>query len=169
VLAAWAGRYLPDAPPAAEEADGPRDTVLVTETRAGRFQQRIAIGPHRLVADEPGAVGGMDSGPTPYDLLVAGLGACTTMTVRMYADAKGIPLERVSVALKHAKVHATDCADCETKDGKIDRIERVVTLEGDLDDATRAKLLEISNKCPVHRTLHGETWIPTRLATASEP
>ena len=167
VLAAWASRYLPEAPAAAAEADAPRDTVLVTETRVGKFQQRIAIGPHRLLADEPASVGGADTGPSPYDLLVAGLGACTTMTVRMYADAKGIPLERVSVALRHAKVHATDCADCETKEGKIDRIERVVTLEGDLDDATRAKLLEISSKCPVHRTLHGETWIPTRLAPAA--
>ena len=167
VLAAWASRYLPAAPAATAEDDGPRDTVLVTETRAGKFQQRISIGPHRLLADEPASVGGADTGPSPYDLLVAGLGACTTMTVRMYADAKGIPLERVAVALKHAKVHATDCADCETKEGKIDRIERVVTLEGDLDDATRAKLLEIANKCPVHRTLHGETWIPTRLAPAA--
>lgn len=161
VLAAWASRYLPPVP---EEAPGPRDTVLVTEARVGRFQQRIAIGPHQLIADEPGNVGGMDSGPTPYDLLVAGLGACTTMTVRMYADAKGIPLERVSVALQHAKVHAADCSECETKDGRVDRIERVLTLEGDLDEATRAKLLEIANKCPVHRTLHGEVWVPTRLA-----
>ncbi|MFO1315849.1 MAG: alpha/beta fold hydrolase [Burkholderiales bacterium] len=164
VLAAWAGRYLPAAPAQADDVEGPRDTVLVTETLVGKFQQRIAIGPHRLIADEPPGVGGADSGPSPYDLLVAGLGACTTMTVRMYADAKGIPLERVSVALKHAKVHATDCTDCETKDGKIDRIERVLTLEGNLDDATRAKLLEIANKCPVHRTLHSEMWIPTRLA-----
>lgn len=161
VLAAWAARYLP-----AVEADeaGPRDTVVVTETKRGKFQQRIAIGPHRLIADEPVDAGGMDSGPTPYDLLLAGLGACTAMTVRLYADAKGIPLARVGVDLTHAKVYATDCAECETKDGKIDRIERVVRLEGDLDAATRAKLLEIANKCPVHRTLHSETWVPTRLA-----
>ena len=97
-------------------------------------------------------------------LLVAGLGACTAMTIRLYAQAKGIPLERVAVALMHDKTYATDCAECETKEGKIDRIERVVTLEGDLDDAMRAKLLEIANKCPVHRTLHSEMWIPTRLA-----
>jgi len=84
--------------------------------------------------------------------------------VRLYADAKGIPLERVSVALKHDKIHAADCADCETKDGKVDRVERVITLEGPLDDATKAKLLEIANKCPVHRTLHSEVSIPTRLA-----
>jgi len=86
------------------------------------------------------------------------------MTVRLYADAKQLPLDRVSVDLMHTKTYATDCAECETKDGKIDRIERVVKLEGDLDGATRAKLLEIANKCPVHRTLNSETWIPTRLA-----
>lgn len=164
VLAAWASRYLPVTPMTGDEADGPRDTVLVTETRRGKFQQQIAIGPHRLIADEPVAVGGMDSGPTPYDLVVAGLGACTAMTLRLYAEAKAIPLERVAVALMHDKTYATDCAECETKEGRIDRIERVITLEGNLDDAMRAKLLEIANKCPVHRTLLSELWIPTRLA-----
>jgi putative redox protein len=137
--------------------------VVVTETRAGKFQQRIAIGPHRLIADEPVDAGGMDSGPTPDDLLLSGLGACTAMTVRLYADAKNIPLTRVAVALLHTKAYATDCKDCDTTEGKIDRIERIVTLEGDLDDATKAKLLEIANKCPVHRTLRSEMWIPTRL------
>jgi putative redox protein len=160
VLAAWASRYLPML---ADKPQGPRDTVLVTETRQGKFQQRVAIG-HRLVVDEPVDAGGMDSGPTPYDLVVPGLGACTAMTLRLYADAKGIPLERVSVALMHMKTYASDCAECETREGKIDRIERVVTLDGDLDDAMRAKLLEIANKCPVHRTLQSELWIPTRLA-----
>jgi len=162
VLAAWASRYLPEAPAAAPE--GPRDVVDVRETRVGRFQQAIAIGPHRLVADEPASVGGLDSGPTPYDLLLAGLGACTAMTVRMYADSKKLPLERVSVRLGHTKIHAADCAECETKEGRIDRIERVVTLEGDLDPAARAKLLEIANKCPVHRTLHGVVDVRTSLA-----
>ena len=160
VLAAWASRSLP---PALEKMpDGPREIVSVRETRVGKFQQAIAIGPHRLVADEPVAAGGLDSGPSPYDLLLAGLGACTAMTVRMYADQKQLPLERVGVRLVHDKIHADDCADCETKEGKIDRIERVVTLEGDLDDAARAKLLEIASKCPVHRTLHGEVTVPTR-------
>ena len=147
VLAAWASRYLPAAPATAAEPAGPRDTVFVTETRKGKFQQQIAVGPHRLIVDEPVDVGGMDSGPTPYDLVVAGLGACTAMTIRLYAEAKRIPLERVAVALMHEKTYATDCAECETKEGKIDRIERVVTLEGDLDDAMRTKLLEIENKC----------------------
>jgi putative redox protein len=97
-------------------------------------------------------------------LLLAGLGACTTMTIRMYADLKKLPLERVSVRLKHEKIHATDCAECETKEGKIDRIDRVVTLEGTLDDAQRAKLMEIADKCPVHRTLHNEVKVVTRAA-----
>ena len=163
VLAAWARRYLPES----AEASGPRDTVIVEETKRGKFQQRIAIGPHRLTADEPVDVGGMDSGPTPYDLLLAGLGACTAMTLRLYADAKKLPLDRVRVELMHAKTYAADCAECETKDGKIDRIERVITLEGPLDQAAKEKLLEIADKCPVHRTLHGEMWIPTRLAGPS--
>lgn len=164
VIAAWAQRYLPAATPEAVAADSPRDTVLVGETGQGKFQQQVRIGPHRLLADEPVAVGGMDSGPTPYDLLLAGLGACTAMTLRLYADAKGIPLARVAVALTHAKTYATDCANCATKEGKIDRIERVLTLEGDLDAQTRAKLLAIADKCPVHRTLASETWVETRLA-----
>jgi putative redox protein len=124
----------------------------------------IAIGPHRLLADEPVSSGGEDSGPSPYDLLTAALGACTAMTVRLYADRKEIPLERVSVNLHHEKIHATDCLECETKEGRIDKIERVIELEGPLDEAQRAKLLEIANKCPVHRTLHSEVFVPTRLA-----
>ena len=164
VLAAWASRYLPPAMPATRESGGPRDIVSVRETRVGKFQQAIAMGPHRLIADEPASVGGMDSGPSPYDLLLAGLGACTAMTVRMYADAKQLPLDRVAVALRHEKIHAADCADCETRGGKIDRVERVVTLEGALDATMKQKLLEIADKCPVHRTLHSEVNVPTRLA-----
>ena len=166
VLAAWASRYLPAHAADARSVDGPRDTVLVGETRAGKFQQEIAIGPHRLLADEPTSVGGEDSGPSPYDLLTAALGACTAMTVRLYADQKKLPLERVRVNLRHGKIHASDCSECETREGRIDRIERVIELEGPLDDAMRAKLLEIANKCPVHRTLRGEVSIPTRLADA---
>jgi putative redox protein len=160
VLAAWASRYLEaDAAPA-EAAPG----VRVAEAGDGRFAQLVTMGQHRLRADEPAAVGGDDSVPSPYDLLLAGLGACTSMTVRMYAAQKKWPLERVSVDLKHDKVHATDCAECETREGKIDKIERVLTLEGDLDETQRARLLEIANKCPVHRTLHSEVWVPTTLA-----
>lgn len=159
VLAAWASRYLdaePESPPVAG--------VRVEEEGSGRFAQLVHAGRHRLRADEPAAAGGDDSGPGPYDLLLAGLGACTSMTVRMYAAQKQWPLERVTVELRHDKVHAADCAECETREGRIDRIERVLTLEGNLDEAQRGRLLEIANRCPVHRTLHAEVWIPTRLA-----
>jgi len=162
VLGAWAERYLQTKPrdlPAA-----PPGKVLVRETREGKFTNQVIVGRHVIRADEPVAAGGLDSGPSPYDLLCAALGACTAMTLRSYADLKGIPLERVSVELKHEKIHAVDCAECETREGKIDRIERLITLEGVLDPAQRQKLLEIANKCPVHRTLHSELVIPTRLA-----
>lgn len=159
VLAAWASRYLEPDLDVREAVPG----VRVAEAGEGRFAQLITAGRHRLRADEPASVGGDDSGPGPYDLLLAGLGACTSMTVRMYAEQKKWPLERVTVDLKHDKVHASDCAECETREGKIDKIERVMTLEGNLDEAQRARLLEIANKCPVHRTLHAEVWVPTTL------
>ncbi len=163
VLTAWASRYLQPAASDARVPQGPRDTVLVRETRTGKFQQEITVGPHRLLADEPASAGGDDSGPSPYDLLCAALGACTAMTIRLYADAKNLPLERVGVNLRYEKIHASDCSECETREGRIDRIERVIELEGPLDESARAKLLEIANKCPVHRTLHSEVVIPTRL------
>jgi putative redox protein len=137
--------------------------VTVVETATGKFSQAITVGKHRLSADEPVSAGGSDTGPSPYDLLLAALGACTAMTLRMYADLKQMPLDQVTVRLRHGKVHAQDCAECETKEGKIDRIEREIELAGKLDEAQRAKLLEIANKCPVHRTLHSEVWIPTTL------
>jgi uncharacterized OsmC-like protein/alpha/beta superfamily hydrolase len=164
VLAAWASRYLDASTlqPATAGSEEP-GTVVVTETREGKFTQEIRVGTHHMRADEPAAAGGNDSGPSPYDLLLAGLGACTSMTIRMYAELKQLPLERVSVKLRHDKVHAQDCAECETREGKIDRIEREIELGGSLDEAQRARLLEIANKCPVHRTLHSEVWIATRL------
>jgi len=164
VLAAWAGRFLEEQ--GAATADGPKaeeGEVLVRESGLGRLTQEIAAGPHALLADEPARLGGNNSGPTPYDLLLSGLGACTTMTLRMYADRKGWPLERASVSLRHNKIHAEDCADCETKSGKLDHIDREITLEGPLDEEQRAKLLEIADKCPVHRTLHSEVKIDSRL------
>lgn len=161
VIGAWACRYVSEAPP--EEAPHATE-VVVAEAGEGHFRQHVIAGRHRLLADEPLAVGGDDTGASPYELLLAALGACTAMTVRMYARHKKIPLEHVSVALAHEKIHAAACEECETKDGKIDKIERVVTLEGDLDAETRQRLLEIANKCPVHRTLHSEVWVPTRLA-----
>jgi putative redox protein len=136
-------------------------TVIVRETRRGRFQQEIFAGRHHLTADEPVNVGGLDSGPGPYELLLAALGACTSMTLRLYADRKKLPLTRTEVRLRHSRVYATDCAECETKEGMLDRIECVITLEGDLDAEARKQLLEIADKCPVHRTLVSEIDIRT--------
>ncbi len=164
VLAAWASRYL-DQPQEAEALRAAPGTVVVQETGEGRFTQRISAGKHALRADEPKDFGGDDTGPTPYDLLLAGLGACTSMTLRMYAARKRWPLERVTVTLQHEKIHAEDCADCETRDGRIDRIVRSLALEGPLDQAQHAKLLEIADKCPVHRTLEGEVLVETELAS----
>lgn len=161
VIAAWASRYVgPRAAPAPIAAPG---EVTVTETRDGRFTQDITAGVHHLRADEPAAVGGDDSGFSPYDLLLASLGACTSMTLRMYAEQKKWPLERVTVRLRHDKLHAADCAECETREGKIDRIQREIRLTGNLDDAQRTRLMEIADKCPVHRTLHSEVLVKTRL------
>ena len=111
---------------------------------------------------------GFDSGPGPYDLLLAGLGACTAMTLRMYAERKKLPLENVSVELRHAKIHAADCKTCETKEGKVDRIERAIDLRGALTDAQRARFLEIADKCPVHRTLHSEVTVSSVLRDRTE-
>ena len=162
VLSAWATRFIGEGAPVAGDADSEPGTVVVRETGNGKFQQQIVNGPHRLLADEPPSVGGTDTGPTPYGLLLAGLGACTTMTIRMYADRKKWPLERASCTLSHDKIHAADCEDCETKDGKIDAIDREIELTGALDDEQRARLMEIADKCPVHRTLHSEVKITTR-------
>ncbi len=161
VIAAWAERYLDmaaDAQPSDAAAAG---TVVVRETRRGKFQQEVIVGAHRFLADEPVDVGGMDCGPGPYDLLLAGLGACTSMTLRLYAERKQLPLEQTTVRLRHDRIHATDCVECETKEGMIDRIDRAVTLQGDLDAEQRARLIEIADKCPVHRTLKSEIDIRT--------
>lgn len=140
---------------------GPR-TVIVTGSATG-FAQDVSVGSHHLAADEPAAAGGTDTGPNPYDLLLAALGACTSMTVAMYARRKQWPLAAVTVRLRHSRIHAADCETCETREGLLDRIERDVELAGSLDEAQRARLLEIANKCPVHRTLTSEIDIRTRL------
>ena len=165
VLSAWASRFI-----SAEEAKsvlpfpGPEGQVSVAETRGGKFQAEVVSGAHRLMADEPVSYGGLDTGPSPYDLLSAALGACTSMTLRMYADHKKIDLDRVTVHVRHGKVHAQDCSDCgEGRDGKIDRFERELVLEGDLDEDTRKRLTEIADKCPVHKTLEHETVVVTTL------
>jgi putative redox protein len=145
------------------DAASSEGTVIVTETSAGGYAQQIAAGHHRLVADEPQPIGN-DIGPTPYDLLLGALGACTSMTVRMYADRKRWPLEQVRVTLRHSRIHAKDCADCETGNGWIDHIDRSVELTGDLDDTQRQRLLHIAERCPVHQTLTSEVRIATSLA-----
>jgi uncharacterized OsmC-like protein/alpha-beta hydrolase superfamily lysophospholipase len=160
VIHSWAQRYL-DVPDDAAEMPEEINTVIVRETGGGRFQQEVSVGRHRFLADEPVAVGGLDSGPGPYDLLLAGLGACTAMTLRLYAERKALPLERVMVRLGHSKIHATDCEHCETKEGMIDRIDRAVTLLGNLDADQHGRLMEIADKCPVHRTLTSEIDIRT--------
>ena len=164
VIAAWVERYVePVAAPVAAAPEGPRN-VVVRETRTGKFQQTVTSGPHQMLADEPLAAGGADTGPGPYDLLLSALGACTSMTMRMYADRKSLPLERITVTLKHNKIHAEDCAECETREGLIDQIDRVIAIEGTLDADQRQRLMEIADKCPVHRTLTSEVRILTREA-----
>ena len=164
VIAAWSARYLDMvSEPDMMSIEG----VLVAETGNGKFQQSIIAGPHRYLADEPVSAGGNGSGPGPYEYLLASLGACTSMTIRMYADLKKIPLMRASVHLSHDKIHAKDCEECETREGKIDRIDREVVLEGDLTPEQREKLMEIADKCPVHRTLHSEINIRTRERAAA--
>jgi uncharacterized OsmC-like protein len=135
--------------------------VVVTGSAAG-FAQEISVGSHHLTADEPVSAGGTNTGPGPYEFLLAALGACTSMTVAMYARRKGWPLERVTVSLSHSKIHASDCAECETKAGMLDRIERDIQFIGPVTPEQRARLLEIADKCPVHRTLTSEISIKTK-------
>ncbi|MFO8099556.1 MAG: alpha/beta fold hydrolase [Salinibacter sp.] len=162
VLAAWAQKYVEtDAAPEADEGQ------VRTRTRDA-YRTEITAGQHGLIADEPPSVGGDDAGPTPYDLLLSALGSCTGMTLRMYADRKDWPLEEVAVRLTHKKIHATDCADCESEEGKVDQIEREIEVNGDLNETQRERLLEIANKCPVHRTLHSEVNVQSRLRTDTD-
>jgi len=142
-------------------AAGTTKDVVVHETGRGRFQQEAVFGSHRLIADEPAGVGGLGSGFGPYELLLASLGACTAMTLRLYADQKHWPLQGAQVRLRHSRIHAEDCAECETKAGMLDRIDRVISLEGDLTGEQRSRLMEIADKCPVHRTLKSEIDIRT--------
>lgn len=162
VIAGWASRYVEqDTPQGVEKFEH----VRVTETGEGKFQNTVHAGRHRLFADEPESVGGLDSGPTPYDFLSIALGACTSMTLRMYANFKKVDLGRISVDVSHAKIHSTDCAEC-TEDeraggGKIDRFERVITIDGEVPEAFSGKIEEIANKCPVHKTLEASAKVKT--------
>ncbi len=172
MLAAWASRYLDagvapspqGAPPSAEASES--GLVVVSENGSGPYGQRVTAGRHDFSADEPEPVG-QDTGPSPYDLLLAGLGACTSMTLRMYAARKKWPLEHIRVSLRHSRIHATDCAACETESGQLDRIERVIQLTGSLDAEQRQRLLEIADRCPVHLTLHSEVDVRTTLGVST--
>ena len=161
VIASWASRYIfedgEEQPPQAER--GSR-AVVVEETGRGRYENWVVIGDHHFFVDEPQEVGGGGRGPDPYELLNASLGACTSMTIRMYADRKSIPLDTVSVTVRQSKDYAEDCEHCEEGE-KVDIFERDIRLSGDLDAQQHAKLIEIADKCPVHRTLHGEVVIRT--------
>jgi uncharacterized OsmC-like protein len=143
----------------------PEGVVEVSETRGGRFLQRVRIGRHNLMADEPVAAGGNDAGPSPYDYLLAALGACTSMTMRLYAERKGINADRFSIRLSHRRIHAEDCADCDTKDGNIGEITRDITIGGNVPEAAQARLMEIADRCPVHQTLTHEIKIRSRLVS----
>ncbi|MEQ8397108.1 alpha/beta fold hydrolase [Thalassobaculum sp.] len=161
VLSGWAERFLPTARPASIAVS--EGEVAVIDAAEGVFPQWVAAGSHRLRADEPASVGGGDSGPAPYDFLLAALGACTNMTLKMYAKRKGWRIEQLETRLRHDRVHAEDCADCETKEGMVDRIDRRIIIEGPLDADQRARLAEIADKCPVHRTLHNEITVVTEI------
>ncbi|MEN3973775.1 bifunctional alpha/beta hydrolase/OsmC family protein [Emcibacter sp. SYSU 3D8] len=161
ILAAWASRYMEGAEADAGEFP-PDGLVRVSDTGPGRLEQDVRVGRHHLVADEPTTIpGGADRGPTPYDLLGASLGTCTSMTLRLYADRKKFDLRHIVVDVVHDRIHATDCTDCETREVKIDVLRRTIRLEGDLSDEEREKLIAIADKCPVHRTLTNEIRIET--------
>ena len=142
---------------------GSAETRVVARTGEG-LRTEMEAGGHELLADEPTRLGGTDAGPTPYDYLLAALGGCTAMTLRMYADRKGWPLESVTVRLSQDRIHATDCGECETEEGRIDRIEREIELVGPLEENQRHRLLEIADMCPVHRTLNSEVLVENTLA-----
>ena len=137
-------------------------TVVVTASGDGTYTQQVSTAGHTLLVDEPVSVGGADTGPNPYELLLASLGSCTAITLRMYADRKGIPLAGATIRLRHDRIHAEDCERCEIEHGMLSRITREIELAGDLDDDQRAKLMLIADKCPVHRTLSSEIVIETR-------
>ncbi len=166
IIGSWAKKYvtaLQDTK-ARSSLKADENSTVVIETGQGKFLQDINTSGHSLIADEPFSVGGTNRGPTPYDLLVSGLGACTSMTIRMYADRKKWPLEGVAVKLRHQKIHAKDCEECETETGKIDRIDKEIELKGELSEEQKSRLLEIADRCPVHQTLHSHVEIKTVLA-----
>ena len=165
VLAAWAERYLDPRQTPPVDAAAYTNPVVTARTGPSGFRTDLTARGFELVADEPASVGGSESAPTPYDYLGMGLAACTSMTLQMYARRKGIPLDEAHVAITHEKVHAADCEHCDSQEGRIDRLTRTVTLRGDLTDDQRTRLLEIANRCPVHRTLETEIDVVTVIAS----
>lgn len=165
VIAGWANRYLPADRPQGLES---RESVQVTETLEGKFQQTVLAGRHRIFADEPESYGGLDSGPSPYDFLSIALGACTGMTLRLYAERKGLDLGRISVEVSHAKIHSSDCVECDHEkrqsNTRIDRFARTIAIEGGAPSDLHDKLLEIADKCPVHKTLEASSVVATEIA-----
>jgi uncharacterized OsmC-like protein/fermentation-respiration switch protein FrsA (DUF1100 family) len=167
VLASWASRYLGSERTAGDAGELEiGDFETAARTQIGGFRTDVVAGGHALVADEPPSVGGSGAGPSPYDLLSAALAACTSMTLKMYASHKKLDLESATVRVRHGKIHAQDCEDCESKEGRIDQFERELTLQGSLTDEQRQRLLEIADRCPVHRSLHSEVKVRTALADA---
>ena len=172
VLAAWASRYLATSPTSESSPLKPSngsmpnysDSTVRVHTGASGFRTTVNARGFEIFADEPASAGGTEAGPTPYDFIGVALGACTSMTLRMYADRKQWPLEGVTVHVSHDRIHAADCADCESTEGRLDRLSRSITLEGPLDDVQKARMLEIADRCPVHKTLHSEIVVETKLA-----
>jgi uncharacterized OsmC-like protein/alpha/beta superfamily hydrolase len=163
MLASWASRYLPTATAAVEAPLAAVDGYVVARTKADQFRTPVAAGNHVFFADEPVSVGGADTGPTPYDLLAAALAACTSMTLRMYANLKKLSLRSVTVAVSHGRIHAEDCKDCDSTAGNIHELQRVITFDGDLSEEQQQRMLEIADRCPVHKTLENEIKIRTAL------
>ncbi len=159
MIAHWASRYL-DTP---DDQEVSSESQVLTRTGEVGYATDILAGKHHLLADEPSSVGGTDAGPTPYDLLLSSLGACTGMTLRMYADRKKWPLKEIKVHLQHEKRHSADSRDCEMPTSKLDHIDKVIEIHGDLDKTQRERLLEIPGRCPVHRTLNSEIVINSKL------
>jgi uncharacterized OsmC-like protein/esterase/lipase len=168
VLAAWAGKFIRELGDPVRPSRDLTDNRVVVRTGKVGYQTEITANEHHLIADEPVSVGGANTGPTPYDYLVAALGACTSMTLRMYSDRKQLPLDGAVVRLRHRKIHATDCAECATKEGTVDVIDREIELLGSLDEPQRKRLLEIADRCPVHRTLHSEILVKSWLKEEGE-
>jgi uncharacterized OsmC-like protein/esterase/lipase len=168
VIASWAGRYLGLSDAKEEASSGTAPTVgpgqVVVSEQNRKFTRRIYTEKHQLIADEPLSSGGSDLGPNPYEYLLSGLGACTSMTVRMYANHKKLKLDNIGVTLSHSRIHAEDCKECDSQEGFVDRIHKIIKLEGELSETERQRLLEIANKCPVHLTLHNEILIESELA-----